>query len=94
MPYERKSGYELKFIDDDHFEILCLDYSDTYGVRRQLEESEFVSGITSVDERDAQHLQKTLGVTSNKKGLITLLDDWFDCLARSKAELKTYSDFY
>ncbi|MCU4389973.1 hypothetical protein KTH73_04425 [Acinetobacter courvalinii] len=91
MPYERKSGYELKFIDDDHFEIICLDYGDTNSVRRELEDAEFVSNIASVDGRDVLHLQKILGKTSSKEKLISLLNVFFDTLA--KYEVETYKEF-
>ncbi|WP_335954056.1 hypothetical protein [Acinetobacter higginsii] len=81
----------MKFIDDDHFEIICLDYGDTNSVRRDLEEAEFVSDITSVDESDELHLQKILGKTSHMEKLNAFLDDWFERLAEHTG--KTYSDF-
>lgn len=90
MPYESKSGYELKFINENDFEIICLDYNDANSVRRELEEVGFVSDISSVDGRDVLHLQKILGKTSCKENLISLLDKWFARL--DKLEVKTYSD--
>ncbi|EPF6052339.1 hypothetical protein NQ999_15080 [Acinetobacter baumannii] len=80
MPFERKSGYELKFINENDFEIICLDYNETKFVRQQLEEVAFVTSITSVDEKDEYHLQKIIGVTSSKEDLIALLEYWFDLL--------------
>ena len=90
MPFERKSGYELKFINENDFEIVCLDYGDTNSVRRQLKDVGFVTDITSVDESDVLHLQKILGKTSSKENLIALLDDWFDLL--DSKEVTTYKD--
>lgn len=91
MSYERKSGYELKFVNENDFEIVCLDYHFTNSVRRKLQEVKFVSDIASVDGRDVLHLQKILGKTSCKENLVVLLDSFFDSLA--EAEVTTYSDF-
>ncbi|WP_288421594.1 hypothetical protein [uncultured Acinetobacter sp.] len=91
MPFERKSGYQLKFINENDFEIICLDCNDTYSVRRQLKDAGFVTGITSVDEKDEYHLHKIIGVTSSKEDLIVLLDEWFELL--DSIEVTAYKDF-
>lgn len=91
MPFESKSGYELKFINENDFEIICLDYNDTNFVRQQLEKVAFVTSITSVEEKDEYHLQKIIGVTNSKEDLVALLDDWFDLL--DSIEVTAYKDF-
>ncbi|HCU0823080.1 TPA: hypothetical protein OUJ26_001352 [Acinetobacter baumannii] len=91
MSYEKKTGYELKFFNEQDFEIICLDYNYTNRVRRELEEVEFVSNIASVDGSDVLHLQKILGKTNCKENLISLLDNWF--AQQGTCEVKTYSDF-
>lgn len=39
MPFERKTGYKLKFINENDFEIICLDCNDTNSVRQQLKDA-------------------------------------------------------
>ena len=60
MPFERKTGYKLKFINENDFEIICLDCNDTNTVRQQLKDAGFVTDINSVDEKDEYHLQKII----------------------------------
>ncbi|HEO1767695.1 hypothetical protein ACT43X_12905 [Acinetobacter baumannii] len=91
MPFESKSGYELKFINENNFEIICLDYNYTNFVRQQLEKEAFVICITSVDEKDEYHHQKIIGVTSNREDLIAFLDYWFDLLENQG--ITAYTDF-
>ncbi|CAM0701505.1 hypothetical protein EA736_17505 [Acinetobacter baumannii] len=91
MPFERKTGYKLKFINENDFEIICLDCNDTNSVRQQLKDAGFVTDIKTVDEKDKNHLQKIIGVTSSKEDLISLLDDWFDLL--DSIEVTAYKDF-
>ncbi|HHN6041092.1 hypothetical protein LDY14_17185 [Acinetobacter baumannii] len=91
MPFERKTGYKLKFINENDFEIICLDCNDTNSVRQQLKDAGFVTDIKTVDEKDKNHLQKIIGVTSSKEDLISLLDDWFDLL--DSKEVTAYKDF-
>lgn len=90
MALERKSGYELQFIDDKNFEIIYLDYNDTFGVRSQLEKADFVVSITSVDERDETYLQKIIGVTNSKDEMVALLNNWFDLI--NSIEVAPYTD--
>ncbi|MDC4747467.1 hypothetical protein NQ853_02625 [Acinetobacter baumannii] len=90
MPFERKTGYKLKFINENDFEIICLDCNDTNTVRQQLKDAGFVTDINSVDEKDEYHLQKIIGVTSSKEDLIALLDNWFDLL--NSMEVTAYKD--
>ncbi|WP_267976877.1 hypothetical protein [Acinetobacter baumannii] len=45
MPFERKTGYKLKFINENDFEIICLDCNDTNSVRQQLKDAGFVRDI-------------------------------------------------
>ncbi|MFI8141580.1 hypothetical protein ACFMJ0_14935, partial [Acinetobacter baumannii] len=61
MPFERKTGYKLKFINENDFEIICLDCNDTNSVRQQLKDAGFVTDIKTVDEKDKNHLQKIIG---------------------------------
>lgn len=90
MPFERKTGYKLKFINENDFEIICLDCNDINSVRQQLKDAGFVTDIKTVDEKDKNHLQKIIGVTSSKEDLISLLDDWFDLL--DSIEVTAYKD--
>lgn len=90
MPFERKTGYKLKFINENDFEIICLDCNDTNSVRQQLKDAGFVRDINSVDEKDEYHLQKIIGVTISKEDLIALLDNWFDLL--NSMEVTAYKD--
>ncbi|MBJ8452967.1 hypothetical protein I6M90_13730 [Acinetobacter bereziniae] len=90
MSLKSDGNYELKFINESEFEIICLDYRDTYSLRKDLDKEVFISAISSVDGRDELHLQKILGKTSSKENLIALLDDWFKRLA--KYEVEAYTD--
>ncbi|HCV3117768.1 TPA: hypothetical protein OV532_003144 [Acinetobacter baumannii] len=81
----------MKFINENDFEIICLDCNDTNSVRQQLKDAGFVTDIKTVDEKDKNHLQKIIGVTSSKEDLISLLDDWFDLL--DSIEVTAYKDF-
>ncbi|MFH4351778.1 hypothetical protein WAJ70_22080, partial [Acinetobacter baumannii] len=79
------------FINENDFEIICLDCNDTNSVRQQLKDAGFVTDIKTVDEKDKNHLQKIIGVTSSKEDLISLLDDWFDLL--DSIDVTAYKDF-
>lgn len=91
MVFKRESGYQLHFINDDQFEIFCLDCNDTKFLKMDLEQKDFVQNIALEDVVHEKFLDKITGLSSNKVDLTTYLKNWFDRQAKHK--VKTYQHF-
>ncbi len=84
------SNYTVKFLNENNFEIICLDNAHAVALKNILANASFLKNVQLDDELGKKYPNKIIGETSNQDALINKIREWENMLAIQ--EVEPYSD--
>ncbi len=90
MSFKSDYGFELKFLDQNKFEILCDDKNHALSIKQILGNVSFVTNVVPTFDMDEAYPDKLNGETSSQEELVALLKAWESDLA--SLEVSKYED--